>query len=1031
MKRIGLTIGIVLLVAAQAGLAMAYGEAVFNNPIYATRAGASYYYVTDQTVNVWGNDGGGNPVAVSTRDNDNATVIQGPDQNWGGTGNIMPGLIDYDNFLGAPDYVAAGFGGAASGGSLVVAFDQDFVNGDGIDFMLHGFGFCFNEAFSTERGTIRIYVAGADYNPAITAADSDGPGPLGQITIIGDESKWVLLSEWQGWGDWDDDPDTADTWDGNPDMNYSSSPGTYGEFLWGDLEGSGLESARYIKFELGDGGHFINSYTGDEDNNGRALFVDAVEARGYEAPANQAPELASIGDRQVNGGVLLTFTLQATDPEEDVLTFSYSDDPEMAGATLDPNTGVFAWTPPDGVDGNYTVTFTVTDDGSPMASDQETIEITVGNVNHPPVFEDNAPALTYAALEGQTISFEVSATDPDGDGVSFDVTGLPDGADFSDGVFNWATDFEDAGSYTLIFTATDDGSPSETATKTVTLTVGNVNHPPVFEDNAPALTYATLEGRTISFEVSATDPDGDGVSFDVTGLPDGADFSDGVFTWATDFEDAGSYTPIFTATDDGSPSETATKTVTLTVGNVNCAPVFDSGAPAATYTVNEGETITFEVSATDPDGDGVSFDIAGLPDGAGFSNGIFAWATDVDDAGSYALTFKATDDGSPSETATKTVTLTVNVVNYAPAFDEGAPAATYTTNEGETIMFSVSATDPEGDAISFCITGLPGGADFLNGVFTWATESGDAGGYTLVFTATDNGSPSKSATQCVTLSVVAGVSQHAGSDQVVTEQTSVILGIPETGDGQSDAYQWVQTSGPEVTISDATSAAPTFIAPKVEADSVVLTFQSTLNSDLTDDVSITVQDNAIQLTEAEEQQLESADLVFDNRIGADINALDNCHMGITGEEGELTFYDINDPADMETDESAPDNLIYGLFEFELVLSPGTQTAVWSILLPEPAPEEYRWYKYNSVTGEWIDFSRDLISDGMGDGAEFNADRNRLTLYVTDGGEYDDDGVVNQKVIDPSGLGTKSATGDGDGESGGGGGCFIGTLVDNK
>jgi hypothetical protein len=841
MKRIGLTIGMILLITAQAGLAMAYGEAVFSNPIYATQAGASYYYVTDQTVNLWGDDGDGNPTAVGTQDNDNVTVIQGADQNWGGTGNIMPGLINYANFLGTPDYAAAGFGGAASGGTFIVGFDQDIVDGDGIDFLVHGFGFCFNEAFSAERGTVSIYAATSAYNPTISAADYDGTGPLGEVTITGDETQWVLLSTWKGWGDWDNDPSTADTWIGNPDMDYASSPGAYGEFLWGDLADGGLESARYIKFELGDGGHYINSYTGAEDNNGRALFIDAVEARGYEAPANQAPVLATIGNKQTNEGELLTFTLQATDPEEDGLTFSYSDEPEMAGATFDANSGVFAWTPPDGSDGSYTVTFTVTDDGTPPASDQETIEIAVGNVNHSPVFDENAPASSYAALEGQTITFTVSATDPDGDNVSLDGTDLPEGATFTGGSFSWSTDSGDVGGHTLTFTATDDGSPSQSATRTVSITVVEVNG--------------------------------------------------------------------------------------------------------------------------------------------------------------------------------------------APVFDDGAPATAYTANEGETITFSVSATDPEGDTVSYCISDLPDGAGFLNSVFIWTTDAGDAGTYTLEFTATDDGSPGKSARQNVTLTVVAGVSQHAGADQVVTEQTSVTLGVPETGDGQSDTYQWVQTSGPEVTLSDAAAAAPTFIAPKVEADGTVLTFQSTLNSDLTDDVQITVQDNGIQLTTEENQQFETADLVFDNAIGADINAQDHCHMGIASQEGELIFYDILDPADMADDESAPENLIYGLFEFGLTLPSSTQTAVWSVFFPEAAPKEYRWYKYNAASGEWIDFSRDEISGGTGDGAEFNADRTQVTIYVTDGGAYDDDGIVNQKVSDPSGVGMKSATNnDGDGD-GGGGGCFIGTIAD--
>ena len=100
--------------------------------------------------------------------------------------------------------------GAASGGTLIVGFDQDFVNGqgvgnyknysdeacfppngipDGTDFIIYGFGFCFNKAFSLERGTVTIYAATADYNPSVSGPDMDGPGPLGEVTITGDESQ--------------------------------------------------------------------------------------------------------------------------------------------------------------------------------------------------------------------------------------------------------------------------------------------------------------------------------------------------------------------------------------------------------------------------------------------------------------------------------------------------------------------------------------------------------------------------------------------------------------------------------------------------------------------------------------------------------------------------------------------------------------------------------------------------------------------------------------------------------------------------
>ena len=78
---------------------------------------------------------------------------------------------------------------------------------------------------------------------------------------------------------------------------------------------------------------------------------------------------------------------------------------------LDP-AGAFSWTPTFAQAGNYNVTITVTDNGSPAASDFEIVTITVGNVNRPPVL---APIGAKTVNEGQLLTFTVTATDPDGE----------------------------------------------------------------------------------------------------------------------------------------------------------------------------------------------------------------------------------------------------------------------------------------------------------------------------------------------------------------------------------------------------------------------------------------------------------------------------------------------------------------------------------------------------------------------------------------------------------------------------------------
>lgn len=89
-------------------------------------------------------------------------------------------------------------------------------------------------------------------------------------------------------------------------------------------------------------------------------------------PTDKAPILAAIGAKSVNEGSLLSFTISATDPDGDRVTYSATGLP--SGARLDPSTGRFIWTPGSGTADKYTVKFIATANGQ---TDSETITITV------------------------------------------------------------------------------------------------------------------------------------------------------------------------------------------------------------------------------------------------------------------------------------------------------------------------------------------------------------------------------------------------------------------------------------------------------------------------------------------------------------------------------------------------------------------------------------------------------------------------------------------------------------------------------
>lgn len=72
--------------------------------------------------------------------------------------------------------------------------------------------------------------------------------------------------------------------------------------------------------------------------------------------------------------------------------------------------------------------------------------------------------------------------------------------------------------------------------------------------------------------------------------------------------------------------------------------------------------------------------------------------------------------------------------NHAPVLD---PIGGKTVNEGNTLVFSVTASDPDGDPLTYKVTNLPVGATFSNGTFGWTPSYFQAGPYSVTFTATD------------------------------------------------------------------------------------------------------------------------------------------------------------------------------------------------------------------------------------------------------------------------------------------------------
>lgn len=312
------------------------------------------------------------------------------------------------------------------------------------------------------------------------------------------------------------------------------------------------------------------------DDVGHSSVLSNVISGATARSGNHAPVFTPIGDRSVVEMATLPFTISATDADANSLTYSASGLP--TGAAFDPATRTFTWTPTDTQEGVYHVMFQVTD-GQVAVSETITITVLSGS-NHPP---ELAAIGNKTVNEGETLSFSISATDVDtGQTVTYSVSGLPSGAAFVGQDFTWTPGFDQAGVYNVTFTASD-GQAQDS--EPITITVVNVNRKPVL---ASVGSQQVKENFSLTFSVSATDPDGDPVNYSASGLPSGASFSAGTFSWTPSFTQAGTYSVTFIASD-GSLSDT--EQVTITVGNVA-----DETAPAVVDLYPEPDAIQIPVN---------------------------------------------------------------------------------------------------------------------------------------------------------------------------------------------------------------------------------------------------------------------------------------------------------------------------------------------------------------------------------------------------------------------------------------------------
>jgi len=214
-------------------------------------------------------------------------------------------------------------------------------------------------------------------------------------------------------------------------------------------------------------------------------------------------------------------------------------------------------------------------------------------------------------------------------------------------------------------------------------------------------------------------------------------------------------------------------------------------------------------------------------------------------ASGEALEFELTVTDDDNLKASASSIVNVSNVNQPPVVDAGD---TQTMAKGVSVTLYGSATDPDsGDTLTYSWTQISGTAVTLSDPMTSqptfpAPDSDESIALEFQLTVTDNGG--LQATDICIVNVTDGTipTADAGANQNVLPGTSVTLDGTSSTDGDGGTtleYFWRQLSGTAVTLSDPTSAQPTFTAPSAE-DTLEFELTVTDSTGLKDNDSCTI-----------------------------------------------------------------------------------------------------------------------------------------------------------------------------------------------
>lgn len=428
-----------------------------------------------------------------------------------------------------------------------------------------------------------------------------------------------------------------------------------------------------------------------------------------------------VGDQVIAVGQALNFTATASDPDNNTpLSFLWGFDGGAANSLLEDPGNVTFNTP-----GDYTVTFTVTDNLGIEDPTPATINVRV--TNRPDGVIDS-PVGNQTIATGATLNFTATVTDAD------NTTPFTFAWDFDGAVANSTLEdpgditFSTPGVYTIVFTATDALGIADDTPASLTVTVTDA---PESTIDAPVGEQTILVGESVTFNGTGTDNDNNTpftYQWDFDGGATASTVEDpGDITFST----AGVYDVTFTVTDSNGIADPTPATVRI---NVTFAPETTIDTPVGNQLVPVNTTLNFTGSVSDADqasGFTYLWNFDGAADDATVEDpGDITFSS----SGTYNVSFTATDSFGVSDATPATVQI---VVNDPPQGTISSPNGNRVIGVGQAVNFLGSVTDTENDAPFTYLWDFDGAAADSTVEDPGSITFSNAGVYTVTFTVTD------------------------------------------------------------------------------------------------------------------------------------------------------------------------------------------------------------------------------------------------------------------------------------------------------